>query len=148
MHIKKISHRRDKIMKWIEVIKINVADNRRAAVESQIESIMLGLNGKTEKKADQLKLYRNLLDNDLSLHLCWTKGTAEPWGSKLEQCLTHLLKEAVSSRTAYGLKKREESGRGFPLRRLHLRTSQLRSKYEKEGHRSKEHKKEESKCLQ
>ena len=80
-------------MKWIEVIKINVADNRRAAVESQIESIMLRLNRKTEKKADQLKLYRNLLDNDLSLHLCWTKETEEPWGSRLGQCLSHQLKE-------------------------------------------------------
>jgi hypothetical protein len=54
-------------MKWIEVIKINVAENRRAAVESQIGSIRRGLNGKTDKKADQLKLYRNLLDNDLSI---------------------------------------------------------------------------------
>ncbi len=93
-------------MKWIEVIKINVADNRRAAVESQIESIRRGLNEKPDRKTgqflkadqdlkpEQLKLYRNLLDNDLSIHLRWNKGTAEPRGSELGQCLIHLMKEA------------------------------------------------------
>jgi hypothetical protein len=134
-------------MKWIEVIKINVADNRRAVVESQIESIMLGLNEKMDKKADQLKLYRNLLDNDLSLHLCWTKGTAEPWGSKLGQCLTHLLKEAgLVSHSVWVEEKRGITSRlsiAAPSP-SHIATA---VKIRKEGHSSKEHEKEESKCL-
>ena len=69
-------------------------DNRRAAVESQIESIRQGLKGRPDRKADRLKLYRNLLDNDLSIHLNWSEGRAEPRGSELGQCLIHLLKEA------------------------------------------------------
>jgi len=94
VQFEKIPHRTGNVMNWIEVIRINVAENRRAAVESQIESIRRELNRKTDQKADQLKLYRNLLDNDLSIHLCWKKGTAEPRGSQVGQCLTHLLKEA------------------------------------------------------
>ena len=114
MRIKKIPHRKGNIMKWMEVIKINVANNRRAAVESQIETIRRGLNEKPDRKSgqvlktEQLKLYRNLLDNNLSIHLRWNKGTAEPRGSEsvsirkfefpdeneLGQCLIHLMKEA------------------------------------------------------
>jgi hypothetical protein len=33
MHIKRIPHRKVYIMKWIEVIKINVAENRRVLCE-------------------------------------------------------------------------------------------------------------------
>lgn len=81
-------------MKWIEVIKISVADNRRAPLESQIESIMLGLHREMEKEADEMKLYRNILDNDLCIHLYWNKGPVDPRGSKLGIFITHLLKEA------------------------------------------------------
>lgn len=78
-------------MKWIEVIKISVAENRRAALEDQIKSLMKKLNGKGN--AEDLKFYHNVLDGDLSIHLCWDNGTPEPRGSKTGLCLTHLLRE-------------------------------------------------------
>ena len=78
-------------MKWIEIIKISVAENRRAVVEDQIKSVMTKL--KNEEKAETVRLYHNLLDGDLSIHLCWDNGKAQPRGSKTGLCLAHLLKE-------------------------------------------------------
>jgi hypothetical protein len=78
-------------MKWIEVIKISVAENRRAALENQIKSVMEKLN--REENAENVKFYHNVLDGDLSLHLCWNNGAPEPWGSKTGLCLTHLFRE-------------------------------------------------------
>lgn len=93
MHLKRLTH--ENVTYEVDRgHQINVADNRRAAVESQIESIRRGLNEKPDRKAEQLKLYRNLLDNDLSILLRWNKGTAEPRGSELGYCLIHLMKEA------------------------------------------------------
>jgi hypothetical protein len=78
-------------MKWIEVIKISVAENRRAALEDQIKSVMNNLNRKDH--AETVKLYHNLLDGDLSIHLCWNDGGAQPRGSNTGLCLTHMLRE-------------------------------------------------------
>ena len=74
----------------------------------QIESIRQGLKGKPDKKADQLELYRNLHDDDdLTIHLCWNKGTAEPRGSESGQCLIHLLKEAGLVSHGVGVEENE-----------------------------------------
>ena len=78
-------------MKWIEVIKISIAENRRAVLESQIKSVMAKFNN--GENAETVKLYHNLLDGDLSIHLCWTNRKAEPRGSKTGLCLAHLLRE-------------------------------------------------------
>jgi len=78
-------------MKWIEVIKISVAENRRAALENQIESELKKLN--REESSETVKLYHNLLDGDLSIHLCWNNGGATPRGSNAGLCLVHLLRE-------------------------------------------------------
>ncbi len=78
-------------MKWIEVIKISVAENRRAALENQIKSVMRKLN--REENAETVRLYHNLLDGDLSIHLCWNNGGAQPRGSNTGLCLAHLLRE-------------------------------------------------------
>ncbi len=78
-------------MKWIEVIKISIAENRRTDFETHVRSILSRLN--KEEKGVRMKLYRNVLDGDLSIHLCWNNGKVEPWGSKTGLCLVHLLKE-------------------------------------------------------
>ncbi len=78
-------------MKWIEVIKISVAENRRAALENQIESVMNNIN--REESTDTVKLYYNLLDGELSIHLCWNSGGAQPRRSNTGLCLAHLLRE-------------------------------------------------------
>ncbi|MEN6466438.1 MAG: hypothetical protein ABFD62_14795 [Syntrophaceae bacterium] len=78
-------------MKWIEVIKISIAENRRAALEHQIKSVIASLNN--EERAETLKLYYNLLDGDLCIHLCWDNGDPESRGSKTGLCLAHLLRE-------------------------------------------------------
>lgn len=80
-------------MKWIEVIKISVAENRRTALERKIQSIMPGISDGGEETAQAVKLYSNLSDGDLTIHLCWDNGKAEPWGSKAGLCLAGLLKE-------------------------------------------------------
>lgn len=78
-------------MKWIEIIKISVAENRRAVVEDQIKSVMAEL--KKEENAETVKLYYNLTDGDLSIHLCWNDGKAQPRGSRAGLSLVHMLKE-------------------------------------------------------
>jgi len=78
-------------MNWIEVIKVSIAKDGRVTMEKQITAIISEL--KNGEKAQAVRLYRNLLDGDLSIHLCWKGKTAELRGSKTGNCLTHLLKE-------------------------------------------------------
>jgi hypothetical protein len=76
-------------MQWLEVIRISVAENKRAALEEQITSIMSDLN---TEKTETIKLYQNLQDGEISIHLCWKNGKAVPRGSATGLCLAHLLK--------------------------------------------------------
>jgi hypothetical protein len=76
-------------MKWLEVIKISVAENRRTAMEEQITSLMSDLK---REKNETIKLYQNLQDGEFSIHLCWENGKAAPRGSATGLCLAHLLK--------------------------------------------------------
>lgn len=78
-------------MKWVEVIKISAAENRREALENQIKPLLEKLN--QEENAAAVKLYGNILDGDLSVNLFWDNGEVQPWGSKTGLCLAHLLKE-------------------------------------------------------
>ncbi|MEN6466442.1 MAG: hypothetical protein ABFD62_14815 [Syntrophaceae bacterium] len=95
-------------MKWIEVIKISAAENRRTALENKIRSVMWNL--KTEGNPQMVKLYRNLPDGDLSIHLFWDEGKAEPWGSKTGLCLARLLKQyGLISHSVWVENKSEEA---------------------------------------
>jgi hypothetical protein len=78
-------------MRWVEIIKISAAENRREALENQIKPLLETLN--REEKVESVKLYHNILNGDLSIHLLWDNGEADPWGSKTGLCLAHLLKE-------------------------------------------------------
>jgi hypothetical protein len=78
-------------MKWIEVIKISVAENRRAALEKKIRSIMSNLGADANTRT--AKLYRNLLDGDWCIRLSWDRGRAQPRGSKTGLCLAQVLRE-------------------------------------------------------
>lgn len=76
-------------MKWMEIIKINIAENRRSAFEKKIDSIAESLK---TVDAESVKFYRNPLDGDLSIQLFWDKGKPEPWGSQTGIWLAQLLK--------------------------------------------------------
>ena len=79
-------------MKWMEVIKLRVAEKTPELVEQEIENLIkdFGNNGIMKN----VKLYRNaVINNDLSVHLHWESGKAEPQGSATGLCLVHVLKE-------------------------------------------------------
>lgn len=79
-------------MKWMEVIKLRIAEKNPESVEQEIEKLIkeLGNNGSMK----DIKLYHNaVVDNDLSVHLNWESGNAEPQGSATGLCLVHVLKE-------------------------------------------------------
>ncbi len=78
-------------MKWMETIKITIAQNRRAILEEQLAEIMANLNA--ERKGKVIKFYQNLQDGDMCIHLNWSHGKAEPRGSRTGLCLAHLLKD-------------------------------------------------------
>lgn len=81
----------DSKMKWMETIKISIAENRRAALEKQLTAIVTDLN--TAQNAQIIKIYHNLQDGDMCIHLSWSNGTAHLQGSKTGLFLAHLLKE-------------------------------------------------------
>lgn len=79
-------------MKWIEIIMLQIAAENPERVEHEIEQLTRDIgNGGSVKK---IKLYRHALaDNDLSVHLYWESEKAEPQGSALGLCLSHILKD-------------------------------------------------------
>lgn len=78
-------------MKWLETIKISIAENRRATLEKQLAEIMANLNN--AQNAEFIKLYKNLQDGDMCIHLSWSNGKAQLRGSRTGLSLAHLLKE-------------------------------------------------------
>lgn len=78
-------------MKWMETIKITIARSRHAVLEEQLAEIMANLNA--EQNGEVIKLYQNLQDGDMCIHLNWSHGKAEPQGSRTGLCLAHLLKD-------------------------------------------------------
>lgn len=78
-------------MKWMETIKISIAENRRAALEKQLAAILVTLN--TEQNDGVIKLFQNLQDGDMCIQLNWRNGTAQLRGSRTGLSLAHLIKE-------------------------------------------------------
>ena len=78
-------------MKWMETIRITIAENAHEALQKQLTEIMANLNA--EQNGEVVKIYRNLQDGDMCIHLNWSNGKAEPRGSRTGLCLAHLLKD-------------------------------------------------------
>jgi len=79
-------------MKWMEVIKLRIAEKTPELVEQEIENLIkdFGNNGIMKN----VKLYRNaVVNSDLSVHLFWESESTESFGSATGLCLVHLLKE-------------------------------------------------------
>jgi hypothetical protein len=79
-------------MEWMEVIKLRIAEKTPELVEQEIEKLIkeLGNNGNMK----DIRLYHNaVVNNDLSVHLYWQSGKAEPQGSATGLCLAHVLRE-------------------------------------------------------
>lgn len=90
--IKDKTGQEDNAMKWIEVIMLQSAAENPKTIEQEIEK--LAGNTGNGSSLREIRLYRHaLLDNDLSVHLLWDSEKAEPQGSALGLCLSHVLKE-------------------------------------------------------
>jgi hypothetical protein len=80
-----------KEMKWMEVIRLRIAENDPEPVEKIVLKLIKGLGNNSRMK--DIKLYHNaLVGNDLSINLHWKSGKAEPQGSATGLCLVHLFK--------------------------------------------------------
>jgi len=78
-------------MKWMEIIKLQVADSDRESVKHQLSELISNVdhNG----GLCDVKVYHNaLVNSDLSINLCWKSGKVEPQGSATGLCLIHVLK--------------------------------------------------------
>jgi len=78
-------------MKWMETIKISIAENSRAALEKQLAEILANLN--TEQSHRIITLFQNVQDGDMCIQLNWNNGTAQMQGSRTGIFLAHILKE-------------------------------------------------------
>jgi hypothetical protein len=79
-------------MKWMEVIKLRIAETSPELVEQKIIKLITDVNKYDSMK--EIKLYRHaMLDNDVSVHLLWESEKIEPQGSATGLCLLHVLKE-------------------------------------------------------
>ena len=68
-------------MQWMEEIKLRIAEKNPELVEEEIEKLITDLGNNGSMK--DIKLYHNaVVDNDMSVHLHWETGNAEPQGSK------------------------------------------------------------------
>jgi hypothetical protein len=86
------SRREVKKMKWMEVIKLRIAEKKPHLIEQKIVKLITDVNNNGIMK--EIKLYRHaMLDNDVSVHLYWESEKAEPQGSATGLCLLHVLKE-------------------------------------------------------
>jgi hypothetical protein len=79
-------------MQWMEEIKLRIAEKNPELVEGEIEKLITDLGNNGSMK--DIKLYHNaVVDNDMSVHLHWETGNAEPQGSATGLCLVHVLRE-------------------------------------------------------
>ena len=79
-------------MKWMEVIKLRIAETSPELVEQKIIKLITDVNKYDSMK--EIKLYRHaMLDNDVSVFLHWESEKVEPQGSAKGLCLFHVLKE-------------------------------------------------------
>ncbi|MFA5182960.1 MAG: hypothetical protein WC405_16705 [Syntrophales bacterium] len=78
-------------MKWIEIIKLRIAESNRYPLPHQLAEIISGVNH--EGGLGEIKLYCHaMLDSDLSIHLYWESERPEPQGSAAGLFLIHMLK--------------------------------------------------------
>jgi len=78
-------------MKWMEIIKLRVADSNRDSLAQQLAEIIPGIN--LEQGLREIKLYRRaVVDSDVSIYLYWESKRPAPHGSAAGFCLMHMLK--------------------------------------------------------
>jgi len=78
-------------MKWMEVIKLRMAEREPESVEQKILKLIKDVG--TSRRMKDIKLYHNaLVGNDLSINLHWESGNAEQQGSATGLCLVHLFR--------------------------------------------------------
>jgi hypothetical protein len=79
-------------MKWMEVIKLQVAEKNQEYVEQKIMKILNEIGGSGIKK--ELRIYHNaLVNSDLCVQLHWESQKAEFHGSATGLCMVHVFKE-------------------------------------------------------
>jgi len=79
-------------MKWMEVIKLRIAEKSSEFIEQNVERLIqeIGKSGSMKN----ITLYHNaMVNNDLRIQLHWESGKVEPQGSETGLCLVHVLKE-------------------------------------------------------
>jgi len=78
-------------MKWIEIIKLRVAESSGDPFPRQLAEIISGIH--RERGLVEIRLYRRtLLESDLSIHLYWDSEQPAPQGSAAGLFLMHMLK--------------------------------------------------------
>lgn len=79
-------------MKWMEVIKLQVAEKNQEYVEQKIMNVLHEIGGSGVVK--EIRFYHNaLVDSDLCVQLHWESRKAERQGSATGLCIAHILKE-------------------------------------------------------
>jgi len=79
-------------MKWLEIIELRSADNKREFLEQELKHLTIDLNIETEQLV--IKIYNHLtVDSDFSIHLVHDSKTADIDGSPLALQLVSTLKE-------------------------------------------------------
>jgi hypothetical protein len=78
-------------MKWMEVIKLRIAQENPELIEQKIVKIITDVKNGSK---NEIKFYHHaMLDNDVSVFLHWESEKVEPQGSAKGLCLFHVLKE-------------------------------------------------------
>jgi hypothetical protein len=78
-------------MKWMETIKLRVAENNQEPLIRQLAELLCSM--KREEGLREIKLFHNVIvDSDLSIHLYWETARVERQGSAPGLCLMHVLK--------------------------------------------------------
>jgi len=78
-------------MKWIEIIKLQVADSDRESVKHELSKLISKIDHKGGLY--NVKAYYNaLVSSDLIINLYWEDGKVEPQGSATGLGLIYVLK--------------------------------------------------------
>jgi hypothetical protein len=78
-------------MKWVEIIKLQVAEIDRESVKHQLPELMSKVDHNSGLY--DVKVYHNaLVSSDLSINLYWKSGKVEPQGSATGLGLIYVLK--------------------------------------------------------
>lgn len=77
-------------MKWTEVIKINIGEDRRSDLDHQLQSLLSSMNGAVNPPI--IRLYDDVQNLNLSILLNWEQGKPKSWGSETGFSLVEALK--------------------------------------------------------